>query len=524
MAQIRAAVWPFAGVSLAVGRTVAAASRNVRVIVLLAVVLICGSFASAAFLQVKLDRLRAEEQTAAFQAQRAQTIAVDLGAALDRYAALGTAFANATVSRDTAAALAQAGGAGLRNVGVFDLSGNLMSTLRARPLADAGAIRAFAARARYARLLLRSPDQSVAAFVFSYAGSLIAIELDPHALLPRGADHVALMTTGGGTLAAADGARDNQYLASATVKKWPVVVSAGLGADDARVAWYRSLPLYLFIIFGPALAGAGLAVVFVHEFERRAKAHEAVKALRATRPAEARLLVRLADAERRAAKSEFLANMSHELRTPLNAIIGFSEVIERGIFGPVGHEKYVEYAHDIGSAGRGLHHKIGDILEFASIEAGRIPLVLGPTDVTQIARACIAEIAGCTFARRVKLVASLPDAAEARADGAALKRILTNLLLNAAKYTPESGTIRIEARNEETSICLYIRDSGLGFAAREKAITGRPFTRFERSGAASGLGLGLAVAMALARRMGGALLIRSVPGEGTTAELRLTKA
>ena len=144
-------------------------------------------------------------------------------------------------------------------------------------------------------------------------------------------------------------------------------------------AWYGSLPLYLFVILGPALVGAGLAAVFVREFERRAKASEAIRTLRSTRPAEARLLVRLANAERGAvealrSKTEFVAHMSHELRTPLNAIIGFAEVIERGFYGAVGHPKYIEYARDIGMAGRSLHSKIGDILEFANLEAGRYPL------------------------------------------------------------------------------------------------------------------------------------------------------
>ena len=78
--------------------------------------------------------------------------------------------------------------------------------------------------------------------------------------------------------------------------------------------------------------------------------------------------------KRRRSKSEFIAHMSHELRTPLNAVIGFSEVIAQGLFGPPGHPKYSEYASDIAEAGRGLHAKIGDILEFANIEAGRYPL------------------------------------------------------------------------------------------------------------------------------------------------------
>ena len=71
------------------------------------------------------------------------------------------------------------------------------------------------------------------------------------------------------------------------------------------------------------------------------------------------------------AKSEFLANMSHELRTPLNAIIGFSEVMESGLFGPLGSERYLEYARDIHSSGSYLLGVINDILDMSKIEAGQ---------------------------------------------------------------------------------------------------------------------------------------------------------
>src|SRR6202012_1828878 len=112
--------------------------------------------------------------------------------------------------------------------------------------------------------------------------------------------------------------------------------------------------------------------------------------LKSTRPVEAKLLVRLAGAERAGveaarAKTAFIAPMTHELRTPLNAVIGFSEVIEQGLFGPPGHPKYAEYAHDIAEAGRGLHARIGDILEFANIEAGRYPLVPERVDIAALA-------------------------------------------------------------------------------------------------------------------------------------------
>src|SRR3712207_3692240 len=78
------------------------------------------------------------------------------------------------------------------------------------------------------------------------------------------------------------------------------------------------------------------------------------------------------------AKSEFLAKMSHELRTPLNAIIGFAEVMEGGMFGPIGCDKYAEYCHDIRSSGQYLLSVINDILDMSRIEAGRIEITRKP--------------------------------------------------------------------------------------------------------------------------------------------------
>src|SRR6202012_2888477 len=130
--------------------------------------------------------------------------------------------------------------------------------------------------------------------------------------------------------------------------------------------------------------------------------------LKSTRPVEAKLLVRLAGAERAGveaarAKTAFIAPMTHELRTPLNAVIGFSEVIEQGLYGPPGHAKYAEYAHDIAEAGRGLHARIGNFLECPNIGSGPYPRVRERVDFTALALALAEEQQGRAFSRRIRL-------------------------------------------------------------------------------------------------------------------------
>ena len=526
--------------------------RNVRFTIVLSLVLICGSFAGAAVVQMRLDRMHAMDQAAMFTARRTQEIATDLSTTFNRYQALGAAFANATESAETGAALSEAGGNALANIAVLDERGQLLSELKSAPTEFLPLDPVLLAQARSERVVIPSADGRTMAIAFASSGRIIAIQLNIAALIPGAGMEDALLALPDGRLVAlgqqwkqeppasalvlpngqvnvlveqADGTR---LVSLRRIPGWPLDAAASIPSGDALSAWYGTLPLYFFFIFGPSLAGAGLAVVFVREFERRARVADAARSLRSTKPEDARLLVRLAEAERRAtesqrAKSEFIAHMSHELRTPLNAIIGFSEVIERGVFGDAGHPKYIEYAHDIGSAGRALHAKIGDILDFADLDAGRHPIVMDTIDVAAIARASVAEVAGRAFARRIRLIIALPERTLANGDATAVRRILANLLSNATQYTPPGGSIRVQLRTEDTAIVISVRDTGLGFSDEEGEHTGEAFTRFNRPGAVTGTGLGVAVAAALARRMGGSLRIGNAQGDGTLAELRLPK-
>jgi two-component system cell cycle sensor histidine kinase PleC len=200
-------------------------------------------------------------------------------------------------------------------------------------------------------------------------------------------------------------------------------------------------------------------------------------------------------------------------------VIGFSEIIERGLFGAVGHPKYAEYARDIGTAGRGLHAKIGDILEFANLEAGRYPIKPVDFDLAELAGAIVDEHVGRAFSRRISLEMSPSPPMRIRADPQAVRRILVSLLTNALAYTPEGGRVRVTVSSADNACAVIIQDNGPGFQPEEASRAGNAFRRFDREGAKTGTGLGLAIAMSLAARMGGALKLASAPNKGTRIEL-----
>ncbi|HEY1961572.1 MAG TPA: HAMP domain-containing sensor histidine kinase [Rhizomicrobium sp.] len=530
------------------------ATRHVRWTVLISIVLIFGSFVCAAVIQMRLDRVHALNQATAMEARRAGELAADYAAMLDRYAALGTAFANATPNAETSAALSEAGGASLENLVVLDGTGQLMFEMTREPKDILPLDATTLARAGIGRVTIPAARGRSILLGFPVNGKIALVQLAATQLLPSSDFQDDLLSTPDGralamgrawrelpsydALALRHGRTETRILelpsgrrllALAHVPNWPVTVGASLGVGEALSGWYGALPLYFFFILGPAFAGGGLAVVFVREFERRARFSDAARVLKAKKNDEAKLLIRLADAERRAveadrSKAEFLTHMSHELRTPLNAIIGFAEVIEQGMFGKPGHPKYEEYARDIRDAGRKLHAQIGDVLEFANLEAGRHPIKLVPLDTVPIARQAAEEIAGRAFSRKIKLSIAFPESAFAVADGYALKRALTNLLSNALQFTQDEGAIRAQITCSDSDVLIRVQDNGFGFTAGEAAQAATPFTHFKRPGTSTGTGLGLAIVTSLARRMGGSLKVTGKIGEGAVAELKLRRA
>jgi two-component system, cell cycle sensor histidine kinase PleC len=223
------------------------------------------------------------------------------------------------------------------------------------------------------------------------------------------------------------------------------------------------------------------------------------------------------------AKSAFLANMSHELRTPLNAVLGFSELIKGEFFGPIGDNRYREYAGLIHGAGNHLLELITDILDMSKIEAGKLELHRERVGTGAIVRECAELLEERAASAGVELVTDLFSAPHTvDADKRALKQILLNLISNAIKFTPAGGNITVSVRREGEFGAFSVTDTGIGIAASDLQRIGNPFVQLgNNDGSQPGTGLGLALVRALAEMHGGVFRIESVEGQGTTATVTI---
>jgi PAS domain S-box-containing protein len=224
------------------------------------------------------------------------------------------------------------------------------------------------------------------------------------------------------------------------------------------------------------------------------------------------------------AKSQFLANVSHELRTPLNAIIGFSEIMNGELMGPLGSQVYREYASDIHESGRHLLAIINDILDLSRVEAGQTALNESMLEIQKLVAACLILVRGKAHAGGLTISVEAPTAVpEIVGDERLLKQTLLNLLSNAIKFTPKGGSIRITTKATLAGIEIAVMDSGIGMSASEVEKVAKPFVQLENwlVRKYEGTGLGLSIAKAFCELHGGRLEIVSAPGKGTTATIHL---
>ncbi len=228
------------------------------------------------------------------------------------------------------------------------------------------------------------------------------------------------------------------------------------------------------------------------------------------------LLIAARDAAQAAsrAKSEFLSHMSHELRTPLNAILGFGKVLEEALQGPL----QAKAAH-IGKAGLHLLDLINEVLDLASIEAGKLRLDLRPVDLASIIRDCVALVTPLAEARGITLHIKplLTDRFVVHADTRRLKQMTINLLSNAIKYNHENGRVEIAVTAQgDNHWRLTVIDTGIGIADEDIAQLFESFSRIGRHATdVEGAGIGLALTRKLARLMNGTVGMESEIGIGS---------
>ena len=224
------------------------------------------------------------------------------------------------------------------------------------------------------------------------------------------------------------------------------------------------------------------------------------------------------------AKRSFLRMVSHELRTPLNSVIGFSEIINRELHGPISDPRYKAHAGIIRDSGLKLLKLVNQVLEIARLDAGAAELDLQPESASAAVKSAVRGLEEEAASRGVQVRQVAPEVLPlVMADARGLATILTNLLQNAITFSPEGGEVTVRLRVGRDAVLFEVRDHGEGVAPQELHRLIRPFEQGENAlvRRTEGAGLGLSIVSLLCREMGGSLALRSSPGKGLTARVRL---
>jgi len=217
-------------------------------------------------------------------------------------------------------------------------------------------------------------------------------------------------------------------------------------------------------------------------------------------------------------RSQFVASMTHELRTPIHGIQGLADVIAAAVYGPV-TDKQKDACASIKRSAQSLLSLIDDVLALTRAEAGRIDARPGPVDIAALVERVTASVSWMVGTKNlsleVDLAAELPSVAS---DERWLAHVLVNLVSNAAKFTPEGGTVTVRATRRGAAVALEVVDTGIGIAPGDQAAIFEPFRQGERGDAKGygGVGLGLALVARLTDLLGADVELDSVVGRGST--------
>jgi len=229
-----------------------------------------------------------------------------------------------------------------------------------------------------------------------------------------------------------------------------------------------------------------------------------------------------ADAASRA-KSEFLGTMSHELRTPLNAIIGFTEIMNEGLMGPIENPNYRSYIADIHFSSTHLLNLINEILDLTKAEAGKLEVQEDVFDLRDVIEA-VARISGPPIDKAgVSVEIDLPDDLPLlRADQGKARQVFFNLISNAVKFTPRGGRIDISGRfDPHRGLSITVADTGIGIAPENLSRVLEPFVQVDSSLSRrhQGTGLGLPAVKGIMELHGGSIELQSTVDSGTAATI-----
>jgi PAS domain S-box-containing protein len=295
---------------------------------------------------------------------------------------------------------------------------------------------------------------------------------------------------------------------------------------DGRELWtfVRTTPLY------DAQGNYTGALALLTDITERKRAEDEIRQLNqdleqrvAERTAELAMLNEQLEQRRREVerasgmKSEFLARMSHELRTPMNAIIGFSDLLAEEAEGPLG-DTYQHYVEHIRQGAQHLLELINDVLDLSKIEAGRLDLISEEFPAANALGEVLSIVKPLAEAKRIRIETGAGRDLPVCADRRRFKQVLYNLLSNAVKFTPEEGSIRVEALRQGELVQFAVADTGVGVPEQEQQAI---FDEFHQAGSRAsrgkeGTGLGLTISKRLIELHGGKIWVESRVGQGST--------
>ena len=276
--------------------------------------------------------------------------------------------------------------------------------------------------------------------------------------------------------------------------------------------------------------GGPVSVVSLRDITERKHAEETGRQLAEEQAARAQA------EELSQAKTDFLAVMSHELRTPLNAVLGYTELLDLGVNGPLSDGQR-EQLHRVMMSARHLLRLVNEILDFSTLEAGQLKVNCQPHRAAIVAEMACDIVRALAERQKLDMRCVLDRRSEVQyvGDELRVRQILVNLLSNSLKFTNAPGTVRLdvvltdetpaglEASEGNHWVGFQVRDTGIGISEEQCEAIFAPFTQVDtgHTRRRDGTGLGLPISRRLARLMGGDVRVESAPGRGSTFTLWL---